>query len=336
MLKAAITGPRQATLVESEDPRAKEDWALVKITVAPMCTEYKAWMTGHGGDNLGHEAVGEVVEIAQPGRVNVGDRVVVQPQYACGKCHLCLCGEYIHCERQIDTKAFLGTRNGTATMAQYVLKPSWLLSSIPDDISDEYASLALCGLGPTFNACRLTRLEAADTVLITGLGPVGLGGVANARFRNARAIAVDMIPWRRERAMEMGAVAAFSPDEDDLVPRIRALTTREGVDVAIDTSGATAAHKLCLDCLRRKGRFALVQGFGESPVGLGHFVWSGHQLFGAWHYNLGDYPRIMEVVRRSDALDLLISHRFPMTRIQEAFALQETGRCAKVLLDPWQ
>lgn len=335
MLKAAITGQRQAGLVEGPDPHAKEDWALVKITVVPMCTEYKSWVAGHATDHLGHEAVGEVVEVAQPGRVNVGDRVIVQPQYPCGKCHLCLCGEYIHCQDCLDVAGFLGSTNGTATMAQYILKPSWLLSPIPDEVSYEHASLALCGLGPTFNACQLTKLEAADTVLITGLGPVGLGGVVNARFRNARVIAVDMVPWRRERAMEMGAFATFSPDEEDLAARIRAMTTRKGVDVAIDTSGATSAHKLCLESLRRKGRFSLVQGFAESPVSLGHFVWSGHQLFGAWHYNLGDYPKIMEVIRRSDLLELLISHRFPMSRIQDAFALQESGECAKVLLDPW-
>jgi threonine dehydrogenase-like Zn-dependent dehydrogenase len=336
MKKAAILGERQAGLVDVPDPRPKEDWALVKIHVAPMCTEFKAFLAGSKTDCLGHEAVGEVVEIAQPGRVQVGDRVVVQPQYPCGKCHLCVSGEYIHCEHNHDAEQFLGTRHGTSTMAQYLVKPSWLLSPIPDEISYERGGLALCGLGPTFNACQLTQVGAADTVLITGLGPVGLGGVVNARFRNARVIAVDMNEWRRNRALAMGAIAAFDPTEEGVVARIRALTTRNGVDVAIDTSGATEAHRLCLESLRRKGRFSLVQGLGESPVGLGHFVWSGHSIHGAWHYNLGDYWQLMEVIRRSDLLDLLVSHILPMTRIQEAFELQLTGRSAKVMLRPWE
>jgi len=334
--KAAIVGERQAVVVEAPDPRPKEDWALVKVHVAPTCTEYKGFLGGHVSDWLGHEAVGEVVELAQPGRVQVGDRVVVQPQYPCGRCHLCVVGEYIHCEHNLDPEQFLGSRNGTSTMAQYLVKPSWLLSPIPDEVSYERASLALCALGPTFNACQLTQVAAADTVLITGLGPVGLGGVVNARFRNARVIGVDLNAWRRGRALEMGATAVLDPAEEDLVGRIRALTTRNGVDVAIDTSGDTRAHKLCLDSLRRKGRFSLVQGFAESPVGLGHFVWSGHALFGAWHYNLGDYPQLMEVIRRSDLLDLLVSHVFPMSRLQDAYELQTTGQCAKVLLKPWE
>jgi threonine dehydrogenase-like Zn-dependent dehydrogenase len=114
------------------------------------------------------------------------------------------------------------------------------------------------------------------------------------------------------------------------------MTSRNGADVAIDTSGATEAHDLCLKALRRKGRFSLVQGFGASPVGLGHFVWSGHSLFGAWHYNLGDYPQIMEVIRRSPLLDLLHSHTFAMSDVQKAFELQATGQCAKVMLRPWE
>lgn len=336
MKKVAILGEMQAGLIDAPDPTPKDDWALVKIDTVPMCTEYKQFKSGGLGENLGHEAVGEVVEVAQPCFVEPGDRVVVQPQYPCGRCHLCITGEYIHCQDCVDVDAFLGSRNGTATYAQYVLKPSWLLSPIPDEVSYERAGLALCALGPTFNSCQLTDVRAADTVLVTGLGPVGLGGVVNARFRNARVIAVDLIEWRRNRALEMGAAAAFDPRDDDLAEKIRDMTTRRGVDVAIDTSGETVAHKLCLESLRRKGRFSLVQGFGESPVGLGHFVWSGHSIHGAWHYNLGDYPQLMEVILRSEVIDLLQSHTLPMSQAQKAFELQCTGECAKVMLKAWE
>ncbi|GAG49416.1 unnamed protein product, partial [marine sediment metagenome] len=77
MKRAAITGERRAELVEVPDPRAKEHWVVVKVHAAAMCTEYQAFAAGHKMDQLGHEAAGEVVEVAQPGRVEVGDRVVV-------------------------------------------------------------------------------------------------------------------------------------------------------------------------------------------------------------------------------------------------------------------
>ena len=81
-------------------PEPKEDWVLVKVHAVPLCTEYKGWLSGN--EYLGHEAAGEVVEVAQPGKVKVGDRVVVMPGAPCGKCALCISGEYIHCEHFYD------------------------------------------------------------------------------------------------------------------------------------------------------------------------------------------------------------------------------------------
>src|SRR5438067_5551328 len=88
MKKAVVLGSRKAELVEVPDPRPKEDWVVVKVHAAPMCAEYKAFVGSTAVDRLGHEAAGEVVAVAQPGRVKEGDRVVVMPLYACGKCAL--------------------------------------------------------------------------------------------------------------------------------------------------------------------------------------------------------------------------------------------------------
>ena len=86
----AITGERRAELVETPDPQARGEFVVVKVHAAPMCTEYRAFTAGQMYQPFGHEAAGEVVEVAQPGRVKVGDRVVVMPQLPCGRCALCL------------------------------------------------------------------------------------------------------------------------------------------------------------------------------------------------------------------------------------------------------
>ena len=83
MKRVNVTGPKQAAIVEGPKPVAKEDWVVVKVHVAPMCTEYKAFAEGRNHDHFGHEAAGGVVEVAQPGRVKVGDRVVVMPTNPC-------------------------------------------------------------------------------------------------------------------------------------------------------------------------------------------------------------------------------------------------------------
>ena len=240
MKRAVIAGERQAALVDAPMPRAKEDWALVKVQVVPMCTEYKNFVAGRKSEYLGHEAAGEVVEVAQPGPVKVGDRVVVMPTYPCGRCALCVAGDYIHCEHMHDFAAFSGGPEGSATYAQYLLKPAWILPRIPDGVSYEDASLALCALGPSFGAFDRMALDVFDTVLITGLGAVGLGALVNARYRGARAIVVENQPWRVQRAKEMGAAAVLDPLDPDILRKIRELTDGLGVDKALDCAGRRA------------------------------------------------------------------------------------------------
>ena len=338
MKKVAIVGERQAALVEAPDPKPKEDWALVKVHVAAMCTEYKAFVAGNRAEFLGHEAVGEVVEVAQPGDVEVGDRVVVQPQYPCGKCWLCRSGNYIRCEDCYDFAEFTGSREGSATMAQYVLKPSWLLSPIPDGVSYEHASLAVCALGPSFGAFELMGLSAFDTVLITGMGPVGLGGVVNARFRGARVIAVESVPWRVAHAKKLGAACVVDPRDDDALDQIKDFTRGKGVDCALDCAGSVQAQRLGLAATRKLGMVTIVAlSLDDLPIkGTPDLVQTGIRLAGSWHYNLNDYPKVMKVIEESRLIDDLISHVFPMSRVQEAFETSASHESAKILLKPWE
>ena len=340
MKVAAVLGEHQAGLVEVPDPIPKEDWVVVKIHASPMCTEYHAFEHGYKTDGLGHEAAGEVVDMAQPGKVEIGDRVVVMPQYPCGKCALCTDGDYIHCENNYNFEEFVGTRHGSATMAQYILKPSWLLPKIPDDVSYEHASLACCALGPSYRAFDEMGVNATHTVLITGIGPVGFGAIANARFRGAKVIAAELIPWRAERARQMGVEAVINPTDDDAVDQIRDLTTDgRGVDFALDCSGNVHAHRLCIDTTRRRGTIAFVGQSGTNDTILHvspDLIGKGLRLMGAWHYNLNQFPGLMKVIEGSPLLDLLISNIFPMSKIQKAFETSASQESSKIILKPWE
>ena len=336
MKKAAIFDVRKGGVVDAPDPKPVANWALVKVLAAPMCTEYKSFVSGKPNAFLGHEAAGEVVDVAQPGRVKPGDRVVVMPQYPCGKCPLCVSGEYIHCQHAVNFEGFTGSPEGRATMAQFLLKPDWLLPKIPDGVSCEHGSMACCGLGPTFGAFERMNVEAFDTVMITGLGPVGLGGVINAKYRGARVIAVESHPYRQEMAKALGADVVVSPQE--ALARSLELTEGVGVDKAVDCAGAVAAHRLCIDAVRRRGQVAFVgECSEETPVRISpDLIRKGIALVGSWHYNLAVVPKLMQVVKASgEKLDRLISHTFPLSQVQAAWELQTTGACAKVILKPW-
>ncbi|MCY3866805.1 MAG: zinc-binding dehydrogenase [Chloroflexi bacterium] len=340
MKQVAVIGKKQADVTVAGKPRAMGNWVVVKVRAAPMCTEYKAFAAGASYPLWGHEAAGEVAEVAQPGRVKVGDRVVVMPMNACGCCALCLDGDYIHCQDAIDFAALHGSADGLGTMAQYLLKQDWMLVPIPDGMSYNHAAMACCGLGPTFGAMQLMEVDRHDTLLVTGLGPVGLGGVVNGVYRGARVIGVDSIKYRAEKALELGASAVVNPLEGDALQQILDLTSAgRGVDKAIDCSGVVAAHRLCIDAARRKGAVAFVGECGDdTPLRISpDMIRKGLRLIGSWHFNMADTPRMMQMIGEiGDQLDKLITHRFSIDDIQSAWETQLSGQCGKVILQPWE
>lgn len=339
MKKAVIFGNQKAGLVDVPDPIPKDDWVVVKVHATAMCTEYKTFVNGGKMENGGHEGAGEVVAMAQPASgMQVGDRVAILPQTSCGQCDLCLSGDWIYCENSIDYKAFIGTKDGADTFAHFIVKPSWLLKKIPDSVSYEHATMVTDGVGTPYGALQAIGLSSFDTLLVTGLGPVGLGGVLNASFRGARTIGVEPLPWRRDRAKQLGADLVFDPNEKDLLAKIREHTGGRGVDCAMDCSGTVQGERLCIDATRRRGRVVFV---GESGNDLTiqaspDLIHKGLTLVGNWCWRMDDFPHIMRVIQESPSIDLLISHVMPMSSIQEAFELLATGECAKVVLKPWE
>jgi L-iditol 2-dehydrogenase len=337
MKAAAITGPRQCAVVEQPNPVVRGDFVRVKITVAPMCTEFKAYKEGWKGDSLGHEAAGEVDEVgdAAKGRLKPGDRVVVMPQYPCGRCELCLAGDYIHCENTIDPLAACASLTGTATYAQYCIKEDWLLLPIPEDISTPQAAMACCGLGPTFGAMQRMAVDAYDTVAVVGLGPVGLGAVVNAAFRGARVIGFEGNLYRANLARELGASAVIDPADPDALRRLKDLTGGRGADKVVECTAVPAAQKFAVQAARRRGQVGFV-GWG-GHIELDNMIPDGLTLHGCWHWNLHDAARMWQTIRANHArLDQMITHRFPLSRVQDAWELQLSGLCGKVLLDPWE
>ena len=335
--QAIFPGDRSVAFTEMKMPRAVDDWAVIKVIVAPLCTEYKGCYDGQPTDRIGHEAAGEVVEAGSRATVSPGDRVVMMPSLACGKCGLCESGFYMHCENGHDYDTVQGSAAGGGTVTQYLARPSFLLLPAPDDMPLERAALAGCALGPTFGAMQKLNVTAFDTVLITGLGPVGLGGVVNGRFRGARVIAAEPAPWRAERARAMGAALVLDPTEGDPAAAIREFTGGHGVDYAIDCSGNVHGQRLCIDATRRLGGVAFVgecQDTLEITVSR-DMLRKGLTLVGNWHFNRHEYARILRVIERSDLLDLLISHTFPMSEIERAFEIQQAAESAKILLRPW-
>lgn len=338
-----LTSRRQARVIDKPNPRVRGNYVLVKVHVAPMCNEHHAYANWdfrdrNRPDSLGHEAAGEVVEAGNSTRFRSGDRVVALSGFPCGACQLCKDGYYAHCEATADPLVVNDSPSGECCFAQYIVKPDWMLLPIPAGMSYEHASMACCGMGATYTALENMEVTSGQTVLVTGLGQVGLGAVINVVSRGARAICLARHPYRTALALRLGATAVLDPLDETVVARLRALTAGgQGVDAAVECSAASMYQRLALESLRRRGQLTFLGESGDLTVDVDrHVIQKAARLSGSLDLNLHHAAGLMDVIASSGPLiDTFITHTFPMTNVARAWELQLQGDCGKVLLYPW-
>jgi threonine dehydrogenase-like Zn-dependent dehydrogenase len=312
-------------------PNAAGNYALVKNTVIPACTEFKFYANRETLSGLGHESSGIVEKAPESAGLKPGDRVVVMPSFPCGNCFYCKSGDYIFCQNNLDPLAECKCDYGTASYADYCLKQEELLLPVPPDISLEHASLACCGLGPAFTANKKLRVAKNDKVLVVGLGPVGLGTVIVASYFGAEVIGVDPVKYRRELAVKLGAAAVFSPDEADLAEKLASFNNGLGPDKTIVCVTQSAAVQFALDTTRVAGEIAIV-GW-ESSLQWHNIPASGKTVHAVWHWNINYTDEMFQLIRDNSArLDRFITHKFPFDKVEEAWNIQIKGECGKILL----
>ncbi len=160
----------------------------------------------------------------------------------------------------------------------------------------------------------------------------------NAKFRGARVIVVEPLPYRAQYAAELGADLVLDGTEPGSLTQIQDFTDGRGVDKALECSGVVAAQRFCLEATRRKGQVTFVGECGDelklrvSP----DMIRKGLTIRGSWHYNLSLFTKIMQVIQGSPLIERLISHIFPMSQIQDALELSASQQCAKIMIKPWE
>ena len=337
MKQLVVTAKSQCGLEDIDDPQVAENYVKIKIYAAPLCTEFHRFLKGGTGPLGGHEAAGEVTDIGPAvTMVKTGDRIVVMPQSGCGVCDLCTSGDHIYCQNKKDPKAICGNETGTSTLAQYCVQQDWLLVPIPDDLSYDHSSMACCGFGPGFNAMQTMQVTASDTVLISGLGPVGLGTAAIALFRGARVLGLDMNPYRIGLARDLGVEAVIDPTGDGALEEIMDLTDGRGVPKSVECSSVDMAPDFLVKAAARRGQIA-TPGWG-GPMNAKEINAKGLTVHGCWHWNhQRDTRAMMGTIRGAKSLlDKLITHTFPFSKVQEAMETRAGNQCGKIILHPWE
>jgi L-iditol 2-dehydrogenase len=330
-VKAAILhGPRDLRVEGARQlaPRAGE--VIVRVAMAGLCgTDYRIWT----GDRpvtyprvLGHEFVGTVAEAGSAvTRVRVGDRVAVEPNYSCGVCPLCREGNRNLCL----SRTAVGI-DVDGCFAESVRVPERCCWPAPAGAADDDL-LITEPLAVVVRAVARSAVEPGQSAAVVGAGSLGLLALQVLRGRGARVLVVSRTTRRFALARELGAEATHAVAEAPLEATARAFSGREGVDVVLETAGTAEAVAHALALVRPGGRVVLT-GLPHEPTPVAFFsvVRREVTIAGSMIYQ-DEFPEAMRLVAAGTVRTRpLVTHRFALDAIGEAFAAHERPDSIKV------
>jgi threonine dehydrogenase-like Zn-dependent dehydrogenase len=340
MRGVVLPGLRRVEYREYPVPEPGHGQVLLRVKASALCGSdlraiYRPADQGTGpeayrGVIAGHEPAGQVERVG-PGvrRFKSGDRVLVYHIAGCGLCHDCRGGWMISC-RSEERAAYGWQRDGGH--ADYLLAEERTLVALPDELSYADGALVACGFGTAYAACLRVNVSGRDRVLITGLGPVGLGTALLCAAMGAEVLGVEAIPERRAIAERLG-IRTLGTNEAT-TEELRSRSGGEGFEVAIDCSGNAEARRLCLEAAAEWGRVAFVGeggtvAFEPSPL----LIHKQLTLVGSWVCSIGQMEELVDrLVRWRLQPEITVTDRFPLERAKEAYELFDTGRTGKVVI----
>ncbi|MFC8917644.1 alcohol dehydrogenase catalytic domain-containing protein [Streptomyces sp. NPDC057116] len=340
-------GPGQTSWQDVPDPGVTDATdAVVRVESVTICGTDLHIVKGDvpevaPGTVLGHEAVGEVVETGNDVRtVRPGDHVLVSCIAACGRCRFCRESHYGLCR---EGGGWVLGHLVDGTQAEYVRVPFADLSvhPVPSGVSGEDAVL-LADIFPTAYEVGVLngQVRPGDTVVVVGAGPVGLATIATARFHTpGRIIAVDLAESRLRAARDIGADVTVNADEgpEDLVAD---LTDGLGADVVVEAVGVPQAFEQCTRMVRPGGRVANVGVHGKPATLHLEDLWIKDVTITTGLVDTHSTPMLLRMMAagRLPAASALVTHRFELSRMEEAYDVfsraADTGALKVVLGGP--
>lgn len=330
----------------------------VEIAACAVCHSDVTFADGAWGGDLpavyGHEAAGRVSELG-PGVSGLapGDPVVVTLVRSCGECWYCRRGEPVFCETVFaldrrspltdSTGASVGHGLRTAAFAEEVVVHASQVVAVPAELPLEAASLLACGVITGAGAVLNTaRVAAGSTVVVIGIGGVGINAVQGARIAGAeRIVAVDLVEEKLALAGRFGATDTVAAGSTDVAAAVRELTDGRGADYVFASVGAAPVMEQAVGLCRRGGTAVMVgiPGNGTRLDLDGIAVPNdGIRILGSkmGSARIGeDIPRMIEHWSRGELLlEELISSRHPLEDIDDALAEVRRGAALRSVIIP--
>ncbi|CAG9171388.1 NAD(P)-dependent alcohol dehydrogenase [Cupriavidus respiraculi] len=354
MQAAVFLGPGQIALREKPIPDIGDTDALIRITTTTICGTDVHILKGEypvaTGLTIGHEPVGVIEKLGRSVTgYREGQRVVAGA--ICPSFHSYACQDgcasqdgpgHAHGYKPMGGWRFGNTIDGT--QAEFVLVPDAQanLAPIPDGLTDEQVLMCPDIMSTGFAGAEHANIKIGDMVAVFAQGPIGLCATAGARMRGAGLIiVVDGIEERLEIARRMGADATVNFREVDVVDEILRLTGGRGVDAAIEALGTQATFEAALRVLKPGGTLSSLGVYSSDlriPLDAFHAGLGDHRIVSSLCPGGKERMRRLMQVIETDRLDLgpLVTHRFDLARIEEAydlFANQRDG-VLKVAIKP--
>jgi len=336
MKAAMLYGYKDLRIEEVENPVADEDEIVFKVMACGICPSdvrsYNRKQTLPQKRILGHESVGEVIELGDKVEgLEIGDRIVRDWRNTCGVCYYCRKGLYNFCLKA-ETPDGLGFRGG---FCEYSKTRDPAYRKIPDNLSYEEAAfsepLACC-----INGIHQSNIEMGDDVAIIGCGPIGLKLLQLSKARGGRIIAVDLKEDRIQMAKKLGAHDIINAVEQDTVQTILDLTDGRGVNASIVAVGNPIAIKNGLDVLDLDGTLNIFAGTypkTEIPVDPNIPHYRHVKITGSHDYTPHDFTTALKVIEKGIVdVKSLISHRLPLEETKKGFEIVSKQEGLKVII----
>lgn len=329
-------------------PELQADEVLVQVQVVGLCqSDIKKirYPLYEPPRIYGHETAGVIAAIGRDiSNWKVGQRVVVMHHIPCMRCGYCMNDNFSMCETYKNITTTAGFIPSGGGFAEYVKVPGHIVRNgglilIPEGVSFEQASF----VEPTnccLKAVKKAEVSPGETVLVTGAGPIGLMFIMLVKYLGATAIATDLLPSRIEKAISVGAEAAFDARDSDLVTKVHALTGGMGVDTTLLAVPSEKAFFQALDCTRKGGKILFFAEFPdevEIPINPNILYRREVDLMGSYSssYRLQSLATDIVFNGRID-VEALISDRYPLQKLPDAVeqACNPTPNTYKILLYP--
>jgi 2-desacetyl-2-hydroxyethyl bacteriochlorophyllide A dehydrogenase len=334
MKAAVLHAPKDLRVEAASDPTPAAGEVLVRVRAAGLCgTDFRIW----SGDRpvrypriMGHELIGEVIAVG----VGVqhprpGDPVAVEPNYSCGVCRLCREGNRNLCLSR--TAVGIDVDGGFAELVTLPARCCW---AAPRGLSHEQLLLTE-PLAVVVRAANRGGARPGETAAVLGAGTLGLLALQVLRSIGARVLVLSRSDRRLDVARRLGAEAVHSLAAGPGAEAAHRFSGSLGVDLVVETAGTPEAVEAAMELARPAGRVVLT-GLPHEPSRV-HFFWVVRReltIAGSMIYQ-DEFPQAMRLLETGAVrTDLLVTHRFGLDAIRDAFTAHRSPDAIKVAVFP--